>query len=289
MDLLKSKKFIIFCLLFITSVVYRFSPVIFSKELKPSSVVFMSVGQGDSAMVRFDNLNYMIVDCGPDNKRVLNSVGKYLPVFKKNIYAVVVTNPDLDHYGGCYDIINNYNVEKLIISGINGRDTAAWERLIAVAIEKNTAIEIIVENKIEWHGTNKLEYLYPDHNLEINPHLVGSTTKKSMSNNNTSIVMLVSGKNKKILFTGDAEAELEEYLAHKYKENLKSDILKVAHHGSKTSSVDKFINQVKPLMSIISVGKNNYGHPSLRVIGRLQKMGSEIFRTDLMGDGIFTF
>ena len=113
------------------------------------------------------------------------------------------------------------------------------------------------------------------------------TVSKNVINNNALVCKMVS-KKVTMLFTGDIEQEAEEAILNKYKYNigiLKSDILKVAHHGSKTSSTKEFLEAVKPNTAVIGVGKNNnFGHPNKSVLERLKRLGCRIYRTDESGE-----
>ena len=121
-------------------------------------------------------------------------------------------------------------------------------------------------------------------------YILNDPTDKNYSalstNDKSGIFKLVYG-NTSFLFTGDLEADGENYFAHKYSEFLNSNVLKVGHHGSKTSSSLKFLNSVKPKLSLVSAGfKNKFGHPSNKILKRLQNSGSKILRTDLSGASI---
>jgi competence protein ComEC len=113
------------------------------------------------------------------------------------------------------------------------------------------------------------------------------TVSKNVINNNALVCKMVS-KKVTMLFTGDIEQEAEKAILNKYKSNigiLKSDILKVAHHGSKTSSTKEFLEAVKPNTAVIGVGKNNnFGHPNKSVLERLKRLGCRIYRTDESGE-----
>jgi len=108
---------------------------------------------------------------------------------------------------------------------------------------------------------------------------------KSFDENNQSLVLDVTYKKYKMLFTGDIEKALEMELVKKLDSNY--DLLKVPHHGSKTSSTNEFVEKVRPKYSIIQVGKNNYGHPDSNVLDRYKSFNSEILRNDLNGCIIF--
>lgn len=122
------------------------------------------------------------------------------------------------------------------------------------------------------------EFIWPNLNNQINKNIL----------NNNSIVCKLKYNNFSCLFTGDIEIEAEKEIINKYKNNemiLKTDILKIAHHGSKTSSSEKFINLCNPKICTIGVGKNNnFGHPNEIVLKRLQDIGAKIYRTDICGE-----
>jgi len=123
---------------------------------------------------------------------------------------------------------------------------------------------------------SQIKFLYPDKEVF------------GKNDNDKSIVFVLSYGESDILFTGDAEEELEKYLLENYEEYLNVEILKVAHHGSNGSSGEDFLDKVSPEYSVISVGEGNYyGHPSLRAVKRIERTGSGVFRTDMEGDIAF--
>lgn len=129
-------------------------------------------------------------------------------------------------------------------------------------------------DKINVDKHTNIQIIWPDKTL-LNENVL----------NNNSIVCKVNYKEKSILFTGDIEEIAEKEIVKKYGALLKSDILKIAHHGSKTSSSEELLNLVKPAISVIGVGKNNkFGHPNNNVLDRLKNLNSEIYRTDKNGE-----
>lgn len=240
-------------------------------------VIFFDIGQGDSALIKFGNGEKMLVDCGSD-KNVLYGLGKHLPFFDRTIDYLLITHFDLDHYGGCIDVLKRYSVSNVILNGQDGSDKYfySWQEILA---EKNINQKII-------HGFEKLDiasssliFLSPDPEF-------GFTDK-----NENSIVFKLDAPAQDFLFTGDMGGELEEKLIEKYCsstcEFLNVDVLKVGHHGSDNSSSEEFLEFVSPEVSIISVGENSFGHPSLRVLRKLERVGSQVFRTDELGDLVF--
>ena len=175
---------------------------------------------------------------------------------------------DYDHMGEAINLVNNFKVEKVIFNC--GPYNDLEQQLIKVLDKKRMPYySCIKELNI---GDNKLYFL---------------NNKDYGNENDNSSVIYTELNNHKFLFMGDAGVEVEEDLIEKY--NLKDiDVLKVGHHGSKTSSSERFINQINPKYSIISVGKNNrYGHPKDNVLDNLE--GSKIYRTDQDGSIMFKF
>lgn len=245
------------------------------------SVTFFDVGQGDAALIKFDNGQKMLVDCGI-NRKILSKLGSALPFFDRTIDYLLVTHPDGDHYGGCPAVLERYQVKNIITNGaqkFNDPYWLAWKKYQQLEQANN---KIIVGRETMIIGNSKLEFLAPDESLGIDPSKSGG--------NNHSIVFLLKNNLGKFLFTGDMEAPLEDAIISKYCLNssrcsvLKSDYLKVGHHGSDSSSGVGFLEKVDPTYSIVSVGPNKYGHPSLRILRKLARIGAQIWRTDQLND-----
>ncbi|OGH80365.1 MAG: hypothetical protein A3I29_01950 [Candidatus Magasanikbacteria bacterium RIFCSPLOWO2_02_FULL_44_11] len=259
---------------------YRFS----SARLHVFKITFLDVGQGDSAFIQLGNGENMLVDCGAD-RTVLSGLGEALPFYYRTIDYLLISHFDLDHYGGCIDVLKRYKVKRLITNGEIKRSalSVAWQS--AVDTEHMSAI-IIERTSTLLFGDVRLEFLSPDRSLEI-------AAKDLESSNNHSMVFRLVGP-RSYLFTGDIEERVERAIVRKYChgassttvgcEALRSDILKLPHHGSDTSSSEAFLAAVNPSAIIISVGKNNsFGHPSRRVLKRLERLNVQVFRTDILG------
>ncbi|MEK7680665.1 MAG: MBL fold metallo-hydrolase [Patescibacteria group bacterium] len=252
----------------------------FGKHQREFKIIFFDIGQGDAALIQFNNGQKMLVDCGPDRK-ILSKLGRTLPFYDRTIDFLLVTHPDLDHYGGCADILRRYKINTIIINGKEKFDSyfKIWDRAM-----RNEGAEIkIIKTAEEWLvASATLEFMVPDSSLEADA--------ENAEGNNASIVFRLINEHKKYLFTGDIEEPLEKALILKYClsasdcPKLKSDILKVGHHGSDSSSSEEFINAVSPSKAILSVGKNKFGHPSLRVLRRFERAGVDSLRTDELGD-----
>lgn len=234
------------------------------------SVVFFAVGQGDSALINFSNGQKMLVDCGPNNM-VLSKLGRWLPFYDRTIDYLVVSHPDLDHYGGCVDVVRRYNVKNIIENGETKQDDywQTWEET-----KKNKAVQsIIVNSEKQFNfGVERINFLFPTNTLQL-------------EGNNRSLVFNLQSNSFRVLFAGDAEYELEKSLITSYPANiLRANYLKIGHHGSDSSTSDEWLEVVHPNTAIISVGRNNFGHPSLRVVRKLERNSVDKWRTDQKGD-----
>ncbi|MBI5401480.1 MBL fold metallo-hydrolase [Candidatus Wolfebacteria bacterium] len=243
--------------------------IIFNAPNKNPEVYFLNVGQGDSEMVMLSNNVKILIDGGPANNKILENLSQILPRFDRRIDLVVMSHPQLDHFGGLIELFKRYDIGAFIWSGIEN-NTASFKELQKVIKENNIPEIILAEgDKIKYRGYD-LEIIYPPKNLSGVKDL-----------NDVALVLKFTSKNGTALFTADIGKNVENYLVKNF--DLKSDILKVAHHGSKFSSTAEFLNEVLPKVSIIEVGKNSYGHPTKDVLARLADFGSKIFRTDKDG------
>ena len=232
-------------------------------------ITFIDVGQGDSAFIHLPhNQGNILIDTGGKyNYDVSKDIISYLKSKGiKNIDYLIFTHGDFDHMGEAVNIVSNFKVEKVIF---NCGDFNELEQELINVLEKK---------KIPYYSCIK--------ELNISDNRLYFLNNKDYGNeNDNSSVIYTKINNHKFLFMGDAGVEVEEDLIEKY--NLQDiDVLKVGHHGSKTSSSQSFIDEINPKYSIISVGKNNrYGHPNKEVLDNLEK--SKIYRTDEDGSIMF--
>ena len=250
--------------------VYDFSQLPFLK------VIFFAVGQGDAGFIETPQRHQILIDGGPGSV-ILEKLGKSMPFYDRTIDLIILTHPEFDHLSGLNEILKKYKVSNILWTGIV-RDTAEYKEWKKLIEEEKAEIFIAkAGQKILWESetNNYMEVLYPFENLE------GKVFEDS---NNTSIISkLVFGKNS-FLFTGDAYKNVEGELINK-KAEIDSDVLKVSHHGSKTSSSEEFIKSVSPQIAVISAGiGNKYGHPHQEVLELLEKYDIKVSRTDKDGD-----
>ncbi len=243
---------------------------------------FFNVGQGDAALIRFADGQKMLVDCGPDRK-ILQALGRALPFYDRTIDFLLISHPDLDHFGGCVDVLKRYDVRAVISNGeepANNPYWLIWKRYLGLEAALNT--KIVQARNLDIAGA-RLEFLAPDPALVLEP--------KDATDNNKSIVFRLRYQDKSFLFSGDMETPLETALLARYCSStpvqcpaLAADYLKVGHHGSDSSTDAKFLEATAPRTAVVSVGKNSFGHPSFRVLSKLRRAGIELWRTDEKGD-----
>ena len=239
----------------------------FQEEQTPA-LYFFDVGQGDSALLMLPKRTQILIDGGPDQK-VLAGLSRALPFFDRHIELVILTHPQLDHFGGLIEVLERYSVGVVLLNGREGT-AAAYQDFLRALRERNVPTRVVREGEEIRLGNALLSILNPD---EISLQAEGL--------NDAGIVVMVSLGGVRMLFTGDISAKTEKELAEQYE--LRADILKVPHHGSKYSSSDIFLDAVEPKIALIGVGKNSYGHPTREALARLASHGSQIFRTDLNG------
>jgi competence protein ComEC len=244
-------------------------------ETKSLEVVFFDVGQGDSILIQ-KGTKQILIDGGPGGKTELAELGKYLPYFDREIELVIATHPDRDHIAGLVEVVRNYKIDKVLLTGAE-KDTEvykAWQ-------------DVLSYNKVEilevWRGA---EVKFDDVHIKIlNP--AGKISADTGDSNNSSIVARLDYGSSSFLFTGDIESTAEKEILESG-ENIDVDVLKIAHHGSKYSSSETFLEAASPEAAIISVSKNNsYGHPTKEVLEALGKRNIEVLRTDERGDIIY--
>jgi competence protein ComEC len=242
-------------------------------ESKGLEVNFFDVGQGDAILIKTPEHQRILIDGGPDNK-VVTKLGEHLPFYVKEIDLVIMTHPHADHLTGLIEVLKRYRVKKVLSTGVlhTTNEYISWLEEIK---KQNIPMEIAKAGQtITFGDKTKIEILNPAEDF------VG---EEASSLNNTSIVFKLIFDKTSFLFTGDAEKEVEDKLISSA--DLKADVLKVAHHGSKNSTSQEFLDKVKPKIAVISVGKDNkFGHPSRLTLEKLDKAGVEIFRTDKDGD-----
>lgn len=270
---------IIFFLFSISCIVwYNVYKTYSESETNTLIVTFLDVKQGDSIFIKTPNKKYILIDGGSIPKEWSTfDAGKLVvvPYLKNNgikkIDYVIATHPDLDHIGGLVSVLKNIEVDTFIDSGTIST-TKTYETLLNIIDEKKIKYTIAQRDRINIDSALNIEILSP-----INKRFLNDA-------NNNSIVIKIKYDNISFLLCADIGKEAETEYVKTYGETLKSDILKVAHHGGKSSTSDIFLNYVQPRIAVISVGKHNaFGHPSEDTLSALKAINADIYRTDQSG------
>lgn len=237
--------------------------ILFNQKPKTLKVYFFDVGQGDAIFIKTPSGKTMLVDAGPGND-VLKPLSKHFLFKKKHIDITLATHPDADHVGGFTSILSMYDVGAFVESGFD-HDTQTMNQIENMVSQKN------IKHIIAREGT--VVNLGDDINFNI---LAPNEAEMKRESNDASIVGKLVYGNTSFILTGDAPITTEIRLVKDYgsasspQVNLKTDVLKLGHHGSRTSSAIEFLQTVKPTLALISAGKNNrYGHPHPEVLNRL--------------------
>ncbi|MBQ6708763.1 MAG: MBL fold metallo-hydrolase [Clostridia bacterium] len=240
-----------------------------------NGVHFIDVGQGDSILVKTEDAD-ILIDAGPGiNAGDLTSYLKEQEI--ETIDYFITTHPHEDHIGGADDVIYSFNVKNIIIPYIPESvipTTKVFENMLDAIEERNVNV-IQAESGAKYtFGENSFEILGPNDEYE--------------DLNMLSVITRFTVGGKTFMFTGDTEKESEYDTLKKYSD-LSADVLKVAHHGSSTSSSEKFVKAVSPDFAVISCGyDNSYGHPHDETTDLLEKLNIEYFRTDNDGNIVFS-
>ena len=267
-------------LVIITIIILCFS--LYNTIPKNLKIHFIDVGQGDSTLIITPTNKKILIDGGGAENKEAYDVGKnillpYLLDRRINcIDYIIISHADSDHIGGLFTVIEKIKVKNIILSK-QGENSENIETLKSILKNKKINIKIVeAGDRIKIDQNVYIDILWPQKN-QIQENIL----------NNNSIVLKLIYKNFSCLFTGDIEQIAEEKILNLYKDTnkLKSTALKIAHHGSKTSTTLEFLKEVKPQIGLISAKKDNkFGHPNKIVLERLEKQNVQIYRTDNMGE-----
>ena len=210
-------------------------------------VVFCNVGQGDAALVSKGYFQ-LLLDTGPAKGGVEKCLGQEMPLGDKKIEVVIISREDSDHSGALASLEKSYKVEKFYSNNLYYNDSLEYGGIV-------------------------FKVLYPDRGL--------------LDRDNDSIAGLLKYRGMSFLFTGDNDLVVEESILNRMVGERGVDVLKVSHHGSKSANGEKWLATVAPKWAVVSVGKNNYGHPDAGVLANLEKQGIIVKRTDKSGNIVF--
>ncbi|MDH5442624.1 MAG: MBL fold metallo-hydrolase, partial [Candidatus Nomurabacteria bacterium] len=224
-------------------------------------VSFLNVGQGDAIFITAPNGNQMLIDGGPDSS-VLAELGEQMKFSDRSIDVILATHADADHIGGLPDILAGYKIGTIITPCVPA-DTGLYDEFeTAVAGEPDVrticaqrGMRIMLDERAGVFA----DILFPDRDMS-----------DVRDRNDSSIIVKLTYGDIDFLFTGDASQTIENYLSYIGSDDLDIEILKLGHHGSKTSTSDLFLQNTSPEMAVVSAGAGNrYGHPHDEVIDAL--------------------
>jgi competence protein ComEC len=278
------RQVLLFVLVLTVSISLLFSSLVSAgKSKRLLEVHFFDVGQGDSIFIESPSGVQVLIDGGP-TREVLRRLGKEMGYVDRTIDLVVATHSDMDHIGGLVDVFERYTVQAILITE-NENDTPVADAFVRAVGDEHAKVYYARAGQVYdlGHGpsgSTTLTVLFPDRDV------------KGLESNTASIVLKLSYGESDVLLTGDAPSAIEEYLVSLYGDFLRSEVLKVGHHGSRTSTAETFVSAVDPDTAIISSGRDNrYGHPHKEVLeilseyGVLPKNTADAGTTSMWSDG----
>lgn len=275
-----------------------------SKDLL--EVHFLNIGQGDAIYIVAPNKNSMLIDSGPQNEKVISEIQKFKSMFDRRLDVLLATHADADHIGSMKKVIEKFQYQIFAHSGLSS-DTKLYADMMRMLDSKDAkkiiltaGMSIVLDEK----NNIRFDVLFPDFDYQIeayqecikkeknkfeNSNIKNSKKAKSQKvtkdvcikylsteTNLNSVVGKLSHGSTSFMLTGDAPMEVERFIIEKYKNHnssgklLQSDVLKLGHHGSKTSTSPEFLSSVAPDFAVVSAGKDNrYGHPHKKVLDNL--------------------
>jgi competence protein ComEC len=244
------------------------------------TVTFFDIGQGDSIYIETPSGRQVLIDGGPDGT-VLRKLAHEMGYWDRTLDMVIATHEDKDHVGGLPGVFDRYRIGTFVRTENQGESTEA--RVIDELSKREESDIVYARRGMTFDlgrgtaGSTTLTILFP----ERDPSMLESNTSSI-------VARLVYGE-AEFLLTGDSPDEIEEHLVYLDAPGLQSDVLKLGHHGSRTSSSETFLRAVSPEYAIVSAGKDNrYGHPHTEVVERLARLEIPMLNTATEGDITFT-
>lgn len=276
MNFFKEKNYLILLLLLVVFLLLFF-PILSGEKSDVLKVSFLDVGQGDAIFIESPNGNQILIDGGKDNK-ILRALSKEMKFYDREIDFVLSTHPDCDHIGGLPVVFERYRVLNSGRTGVESDTMCFKEYEKSIESEGIESLFLKRGEEIKLGSGVSIEILFPDRSFkggDINP-------------NDSSLVLLLKFGENEFLLSGDAPKDIENFVLL-LEEGLEADVLKVGHHGSKTSTSRVLLGVTSPLYAVISVGADNYyRHPHEEVIQKLQDFNIKILETSKLGSITFT-
>jgi competence protein ComEC len=239
-------------------------------------IVVLDVGQGDAVLVEGGRGGRILVDGGPDPDLLLRALDDRLLPWDRRLDAIVLTHPHEDHVAGLALLLARYRVARVFEAGMRGPGPGYGAWTAALGAKQLPRATLSTGDRLQVDAV-RLDVLWPDPG-SVPPEPPDSGT----GINNVSIVFLGEVAGRRFLLTGDVEEAIDPRLLERGLPRL--DLLKVAHHGSRTSSTAPLLDRVTPAIAVVSAGAGNpYGHPSRATLERLESRGARTYRTDTNG------
>lgn len=259
--------------------VYFMHNVFFYKH----EIIFVDVGQGDCTLIKTPERKTILIDGGNRSSDNIGKNSTLVSFLLKNrigkIDVMILSHPHGDHMGGLMEVAENLVVENLFVS-MDAEKREEWGSMEKICANKRIPVfQVTKGDRIEVGKEVIIHILSPDKEL-----IDGSRDDA----NNNSLVLLVAYLKRKILFTGDIEKEAEQQLVKEYSP-MDIDLLKIAHHGSRFSTTEEFLDVFLPKIAVIQVGRNNFGHPHQQVLDKLSHRNISVYRNDRNGAVRITF
>ncbi len=240
-----------------------------SRELE---IYFLDIGQGDSILIVTPDNYRILVDGGPDSD-TLSQVDIIVPFWDRTIDLAVLTHPDLDHVGGYPELLRYYDIEHIMYPGVIHNSYAFSEFENQVQFQEIEVLDGFSENNYRVGCCVFINTLWPEN----------ETNLETSDVNDASIAFELIYGNTRFFFGGDLSQKYEDLLLDN-DSWLRANLLKVGHHGSKTSTSSKFVQRLSPEVAVISAGEDNkFGHPHDEVLKILKSQNIDVLRTDELG------
>ncbi len=253
-------------------------------------LIFCDVGQGDAILIKH-RTSQVLIDGGPNETQVLACLRHNLPFWDREIEAVVLTHPENDHFKGLLGVFSHYRVKQFLANGLINEQTDFWQ-LQKMVVEQKINTHLPQQNETLRVGKIYFDIVWPEV-FQGNP-LVWQKPEKELKEttvvlgaedpNSVSVVLRLRFAGFDALLTGDIPAEIERTLVWRKMISQPVEILKLAHHGSKSSTTRELLQTLRPKLAVISVGKNKFGHPSQEVLEELNNLGIKKITTQESGE-----
>jgi competence protein ComEC len=261
------------------SLVATISAVLVARHGVLLQVSVLDIGQGDAILVESADGQRMLVDGGPDPDLLVRRLDERIPLWDRHLDLVVLTHPHQDHSAGLAGLVPRYRIDRVAETGM-ASDGSGVRALRATAAERGIGRVRLTQGDTFALGSARVEVLWPP--LDALPETAPSNGREI---NDTSIVLAMTVGRQRILLTGDLEEDRDAALLEVIGDDgHRWDVLKVAHHGSRTASSRPLLDALRPRLAAISAGEDNdYGHPAPDTLDRLAAVGAAVWRTDRQG------